>query len=118
MYNPSSPRDGWRTARLALVLAAATAASLRPTVSLHAEEAGASPRTVVGGYGEMHARFADGDGRFALDRVVLFVGSELADGLRVEVETEVEDAHEVELEEAYLEWDASPRSSDCSRFRR
>lgn len=68
-----------------------------------------APRAIVGGYGELHARLADDAKTAALDRLVLFVGSDLADGLKVETETEVEDGHEIEIEQAYLEWRATDR---------
>ncbi len=72
-------------------------------------DAAPSSRAVLGGYGELHLSFGDNVRSAALDRIVLFAGGDVGNGLRVETETEVEDGHEVEIEQAYLEWQAAER---------
>ncbi len=72
---------------------------------------GAGRRIDIGGYGEMHGEWADGESELALDRFVLFVGHEFAENVRLYSEIEIEDAHEVEMEQAYIEFVLSPAVS-------
>lgn len=71
----------------------------------------AGRRTDIGGYGEMHGEWSDDESELTLDRFVLFVGHEFTDKIRLYSETEIEDAHEVEMEQAYLEFVLSPTVS-------
>tara|TARA_B100002003_G_scaffold199713_1_gene190800 strand:+ start:21026 stop:22204 length:1179 start_codon:yes stop_codon:yes gene_type:complete len=77
--------------------------------------------TVIGGYGEMHynnlENQADGSDKSAMDfhRFVLFFGHQFTDSVRFFSELEVEHSiagdgkvGEVELEQAFIEWDYSP----------
>ena len=74
-------------------------------------------RTSVGGYGEVHYNGGDTD-QLDLHRFVLFVGHEFNDRIRLATELEVEhdvagagQVGEVEVEQAYLEFDFSKRFS-------
>ena len=91
-----------------LVVAALLGDAIALPLAAHAGDA-SSPRALIGGYGEMHASVDDGARLFALDRMVLFVGAEFSDHLRLESETELEDGKEIEVEQAYLEWDVASR---------
>ena len=77
--------------------------------------------TVIGSYGEMHynnlENQADGSDKSAMDfhRFVLFFGHQFTDSVRFFSELEVEHSiagdgkvGEVELEQAFIEWDYSP----------
>ena len=77
--------------------------------------------TVIGGYGEMHynnlENQADGSDKSEMDfhRFVLFFGHQFTDSVRFFSELEVEHSiagdgkvGEVELEQAFIEWDYSP----------
>lgn len=64
---------------------------------------GLGRRLGVGGYGEGHLVWQGGETEANLKRFVLFVGYEFADWIRLYTELEVEDAHEVEMEQAYVE---------------
>jgi hypothetical protein len=69
---------------------------------------GTGRRVQIGGYGEMHGMWREGEGEIALDRFVLFVGHEFSETVRMYSEVEIEDAHEVEMEQAYVEFVLSP----------
>ena len=76
-------------------------------------------KTQLGGYGELHLSLPDG-GENTLDyhRFVLFVNHDFSDSIRLVSELELEhsiaadgEVGEVELEQAYLEFDLSDRST-------
>ena len=75
-------------------------------------------RTTLGGYGELHYNGGDAD-QLDFHRFVLFVGHRFNDRLRLFSELEVEhalveggeDSGEVELEQAWLEYDVTERMS-------
>ncbi|GMR16601.1 MAG: FlxA-like family protein [Gammaproteobacteria bacterium] len=72
---------------------------------------GSSGKTTVGGYGEMHYSNLDGEGGAAdkqemdFHRAVLFVGHEFDDKTRFFMEWDLEHSFEMELEQAFLEFD-------------
>lgn len=74
---------------------------------------GSSGKTTVGGYGEMHYNNLKGSGGAsdlqAMDfhRAVLFVGHEFDEKTRFFMEWDLEHAFEMELEQAFLEFDVS-----------
>lgn len=76
-------------------------------------------KTMVGGYGEHHFNhFADSDDQVDAHRYVLFVGHQFTDNVRFFSELEVEHGlsgdgkpGEVELEQAYIEWDYTDNHS-------
>lgn len=81
---------------------------------------GSSGKTTVGGYGEMHYNNLKGSGG-ALDkqeidfhRAVLFVGHEFDDQTRFFMEWDVEHAFEMELEQAFLEFDINENTQVAS----
>jgi len=107
------------------VEATADAVEAAPTGKL-AKAADFLNRTTIGGYGEHHFnRFKDKDDMVDAHRYVLFVGHEFRDDLRFFSELEVEhglvfDSNdgsgdespgEVELEQAYIEWDYAENQS-------
>lgn len=119
------------TALAALSIAAAQAASptleeLSAIVSAQQDqidalqrEASGPSRTHIGGYGELHANLVSG-GADEIDfhRFVLFFGHDFNDRLRFRSEFELEHAlagddkpGEVELEQAYIEYDVAPGST-------
>lgn len=70
-------------------------------------------RFTVGGYGEMHANFGEGNApdQFDIHRVVAYVGYEFADWIRFHSETEIEHAFvsdgsggEISIEQAYVDF--------------
>lgn len=77
--------------------------------------AGWAENTYLGGYGELHYNAGDAD-EIDFHRFVLFVNHEFSDRLRFNSELEIEHAlagdgqpGEVELEQAYIEYDLSPQ---------
>lgn len=85
------------------------------------QSAGWWDRTSIGGYGELHYNGGDSD-RLDFHRFVLFVGHQFNDRLRLHTELEIEHAlvkdtedgsgpGEVELEQAWLEYDFTPQLS-------
>ncbi len=70
-----------------------------------------SGRTTVGGYGELHYTNLSGEGgasdkkEMDFHRAVLFVGHEFTDKIRFFMEWDLEHASEMELEQAFLEFD-------------
>lgn len=92
--------------------AAPAAASSAPTAGYH----GGDGRTTVGGYGELHYNNLDSKKEIDFHRFVLFLGHEFNERIRFNSELEVEHAlaggdepGEVELEQAYVEFDLNPR---------
>ena len=84
----------------------------------------ASSKTTFGGYGELHYNSLDrddsGDSKDAMDfhRFVMFTGHQFSDDIRFFSELEVEHSiagegqpGEVELEQAYIEWDITGQLS-------
>jgi hypothetical protein len=78
------------------------------------QSAAADNRTHIGGYGEMHYNNLDSGDKIDFHRFVLFFGHEFNDRIRLFSELEVEhviashdegDPGEVELEQAYVEFD-------------
>ncbi|HJZ86835.1 MAG TPA: hypothetical protein VKN99_16785 [Polyangia bacterium] len=111
-------------AGLGLVLAGLRAAAQEPppappsgpTITLPAEaepapsppapspsELGTGRRAPIGGYGEAFLVRRESDTEATLRRFVLFVGYHFTDWARLYSEIEVEDARELEMEQAYLE---------------
>ncbi len=76
-------------------------------------------KTQLGGYGEHHFNhFTDGDDKIDAHRYVLFIGHQFSDDLRFFSEFELEHGlsgdgkpGEVELEQAYIEWDYTQNHS-------
>ena len=76
-------------------------------------------KTSLGGYGEIHYNHVeDGDDKIDAHRFVLYVGHQFTDKVRFFSEIELEHAFsgdgapgEVELEQAYIEWDFAERHS-------
>ncbi len=74
---------------------------------------GSSGKTTVGGYGEMHYNNLNGVGganslqEVDFHRAVLFVGHEFDDKTRFFMEWDLEHAFDMELEQAFLEFDVS-----------
>jgi len=74
---------------------------------------GSSGKTTVGGYGEMHYNNLSGEGGAAdlqeidFHRAVLFVGHEFDSKTRFFMEWDLEHAFDMELEQAFLEFDVS-----------
>ncbi len=72
-----------------------------------------SGKTTVGGYGEMHYNNLNGSGgatdfqEIDFHRAVLFVGHEFDDKTRFFMEWDLEHAFDIELEQAFLEFDIS-----------
>ena len=92
--------------------------------TMDSEPADSRSRTTIGGYGELHANMLEnqlnGSEKNELDfhRFVLFFGHEFNDRLRFNSELEIEHAvsggdepGEVELEQAYVEYDWADRHS-------
>lgn len=84
------------------------------------EAKGESGRNRIGGYGEMHYNNWDAKKELDFHRFVLFFGHEFTDRLRFASELELEhviasheaeDPGEVELEQAYVEYDLNPRTA-------
>lgn len=80
-----------------------TAPSGAPVESLGESELGSGRRSTIGGYGEGHVTWLGDEAEANLKRFVLFVGHRFNSWAAVYSETEVEDAHELELEQAYVE---------------
>jgi hypothetical protein len=57
----------------------------------------------------MHGEWSEEEGELTFDRFVLFVGSELSEKIHFDSEIEIEDVKEVEVEEAYLEFEVTSR---------
>jgi len=76
-------------------------------------------RTQIGGYGELHYNnFDESDNQVDAHRFVLFIGHEYSDTVRFFSEFELEHSlagdgkpGEVELEQAYIEWDFAEKHS-------
>ena len=92
----------------------ATAEALEARAGEGQGTAGWASNTTIGGYGELHYNhFEDRDDRVDAHRFVLFVGHQFSDTVRFFSEVELEhgfveggeDSGEVELEQAYIEWD-------------
>jgi len=67
--------------------------------------AGTGRRIPIGAYGEVHAGFEGSDKRdIEVRRLVLFFGHEFTDSIRFFSEVEVEHARELELEQAYVDF--------------
>jgi len=83
--------------------------------ALMAQDSTAEPRTVVGGYGEIHfqnSSLPDSSGHVNLARFVLYLGHTFNDRITFRSEVEVEDARvegggdkgELEIEQAYIDY--------------
>ncbi len=69
-------------------------------------------RTQLGGYGELHYNNLDSKKEIDLHRVVMFLDHQFTDDIRFVSEVEFEhDGDEVEVEQAYVEFDLNDRTS-------
>jgi hypothetical protein len=86
-----------------------------PRIELPPEEAPAAPtpgqpllgtgrRIPIGAYGEAFLVFHGDEAEANLERFVVFFGHQFTDWVRVYAEVEIEDAKEIELEQAYLDF--------------
>jgi hypothetical protein len=84
-------------------------------VLAHAQDTTFQPRTIIGGYGEIHfqnSTLPDSTGHVTLARFVLYLGHAFTDRITFHSEVEVEDAKvegggskgELEIEQAYIDY--------------
>lgn len=96
--------------------ATATLENAAQRVDLTGTSPGIDGNTHVGGYGELHYNHLDSKKELDFHRFVLYLGHEFSDTIRLHSEVELEhsvssadDVGEVELEQAFLEFDLNDR---------
>ncbi|HTO73215.1 MAG TPA: porin [Gemmatimonadales bacterium] len=103
-----------QAAPLLCAIASAALLAFAPT-ELRAQDSADQPRTVVGGYGEIHyqnSSLPDSTGHVNLARFVLYLGHSFNERITFRSEVEVEDARveggggkgELEIEQAYIDY--------------